>query len=49
MASKLAAMIGFLICTLALAACGGSDSNGGTSIEGNQELFTTAGFQEAHV
>ncbi len=35
-----------LACAIALAACGGS--SGGTSTNGNQELFTTAGFQKAY-
>jgi hypothetical protein len=38
--------IGLAVSALALAACGGSD--GGTSTNGNDELFTTAGFQKAH-
>jgi hypothetical protein len=41
---------GFAIClalsAVALAACGGS--SGGTSTNGNEELFTTAGFQKAY-
>jgi hypothetical protein len=47
MASKWGLTIGLAVCALALAACGGSD-NGGTSTNGNQELFTTAGFQKAY-
>jgi hypothetical protein len=39
--------IGLALSALALAACGGS-SSGGTSTSGNDELFTSAGFQKAY-
>jgi len=38
--------IGLAVSALALAACGGS--SGGTSTSGNDELFTSAGFQKAY-
>jgi hypothetical protein len=46
---KLPAALLAIVASLALAACGGSDDSGGGGIsnEGNEELFTTAGFQEA--
>jgi hypothetical protein len=47
MASKWGLCIGLAVGALALAACGGS-SSGGTSTNGNDELFTTAGFQKAY-
>jgi hypothetical protein len=43
-ASALSLLTG-LACALALAACG---SSGGTSTNGNDALFTTAGFQKAY-
>jgi hypothetical protein len=46
MASKWALTIGLAVSALALAACGGSDS-GNVSSSGNDDLFTTAGFQKA--
>lgn len=36
-----------LAATAVLAACGGDGDGGGPSTEGNEELFTTAGFTEA--
>ena len=45
-ASKWAGAISLVACATALAACGGS--SGGTSTNGNDELFTTAGFQKAY-
>jgi hypothetical protein len=39
-------IIGAALSSLALAACGGSDDS--VSNEGNEELFTTAGFQKAY-
>jgi hypothetical protein len=45
-ASKWALTIGLALSALALAACG--SSGGGKSTEGNEELFTTAGFQKAY-
>ena len=45
-ASKWVGSIGLAACAIALAACGGS--SGGTSTNGNDELFTTAGFQKAY-
>jgi hypothetical protein len=47
MASKWGLAIGLALSALALAACGGSD-DGGVSTSGNQDLFTTAGFQKAY-
>lgn len=44
-ASKWGLTIGLALSALALAACGGS--SGGTSTNGNDDLFTTAGFQKA--
>jgi hypothetical protein len=38
-------MIGVALCALALAACG---SSGGTSTNGNTDLFTSSGFQKAY-
>jgi hypothetical protein len=46
MASKWGLMTGTALSALALAACGGS--SGGTSTTGNNELFTSAGFQKAY-
>lgn len=46
MASKWVLGIGLALSALALAACGGS--SGGTSTNGNDDLFTTAGFQKAY-
>jgi hypothetical protein len=46
MASKWGLIIGSALSSLAIAACGGS--SGGTSTNGNNELFTTAGFQKAY-
>jgi hypothetical protein len=45
-ASKWGLIIGCALSALALAACGGS--SGGTSTNGNEALFTTAGFQKAY-
>jgi hypothetical protein len=45
-ASKWGLAIGLATSAIALAACGGS--SGGTSTNGNSELFTTAGFQKAY-
>jgi hypothetical protein len=45
-ASKWGMVIGLAASSLAIAACGGS--NGGTSTNGNSDLFTTAGFQKAY-
>lgn len=36
-----------VIAALMLTACGGDDGGGGTSTEGNDDLFTSAGFTEA--
>jgi hypothetical protein len=44
--SKLGFSIGLAACAVALAACGAS--SGGDSTNGNDELFTTAGFQKAN-
>jgi hypothetical protein len=44
-ASKWGLTIGLALSAIALAACGGS--SGGTSTNGNDDLFTTAGFQKA--
>src|SRR6266545_7510475 len=44
-ASNLGLMIVVALSALALAACG---SSGGTSTNGNDDLFTTAGFQKAY-
>jgi hypothetical protein len=44
-ASKWGLTIGLALSAIALAACGGS--SGGTSTNGNSDLFTTAGFQKA--
>src|SRR6266487_7092562 len=46
MASKWVLATGLALSALALAACGGS--SGGTSTNGNSDLFTTAGFQKAY-
>jgi hypothetical protein len=46
LASKWVLGIGLALSALALAACGGS--SGGTSTNGNDDLFTTAGFQKAY-
>jgi len=45
-ASNLGVIAGSALSVLALAACGGS--SGGTSTNGNNELFTSAGFQKAY-
>jgi hypothetical protein len=45
-ASKWALLIGLSLGAVALTACGGS--SGGTSTNGNSDLFTTAGFQKAY-
>jgi hypothetical protein len=45
-ASKWGLTIGLALSALALAACGGS--SGGTSTNGNDDLFTTAGFAKAY-
>jgi hypothetical protein len=45
-ASKWGLAIALAMSALALAACGGSSD--GTSTNGNDELFTTAGFQKAY-
>ena len=48
MASKLGLAIGLVVGALALAACGGGDDDsGGVSTSGNDDLFTTSGFQKA--
>jgi hypothetical protein len=47
MASKWVVGIGFALSALALAACGGS-SGGNVSTNGNDDLFTTAGFTKAY-
>jgi hypothetical protein len=44
--AKWGLIIGAALSSLALAACGGSDDS--VSNEGNEELFTTAGFQKAY-
>ena len=44
--SRLACLAALLAATLALAACGGGDS--GVSTNGNDSLFTSAGFQKAY-
>ena len=44
--AKWGLIIGAALCSLALAACGGS-SDGNVSTNGNDDLFTTAGFQKA--
>jgi hypothetical protein len=44
-ASKCGLTIGLALSALALAACG---SSGGVSNEGNEDLFSTAGFQKAY-
>jgi hypothetical protein len=46
-ASRWGLTIGVALSSLALAACGGS-SDGGASTNGNDDLFTTAGFQKAY-
>lgn len=43
---KWGVLIGIAASSVALAACGGS--SGGTSTNGNSELFTSAGFQKAY-
>lgn len=43
---KWGSVIGFALTAVALGACGGS--NGGTSTNGNDALFTTDGFQRAY-
>jgi hypothetical protein len=43
--AKWGLIIGAALSAIALAACGGS--SGGTSTNGNDDLFTTAGFQKA--
>ena len=45
-ASKWGLAFGCCLSALAVAACGGS--SGGTSTNGNGDLFTTAGFQQAY-
>jgi hypothetical protein len=45
-ASKRGLTIGLALSAVALAACGGS--SGGTSTNGNDDLFTTAGFAKAY-
>jgi hypothetical protein len=45
-ASKWGLTIGLALSAAALAACGGS--GGGTSTNGNDDLFTSAGFQKAY-
>jgi hypothetical protein len=45
-ASKWGLTIGLALSAVALAACGGS--SGGTSTNGNDDLFTTAGFTKAY-
>ncbi len=45
MKAKWGSIIGAALSAVALAACGGS--SGGTSTNGNDDLFTTAGFQKA--
>ncbi len=45
MKAKWGLIIGAAVSAIALAACGGS--SGGTSTNGNDDLFTTAGFQKA--
>ena len=48
-ASKWGIAIGLAVSALALAACGGGgDDSGGVSNTGNDELFTTSGFQKAY-
>jgi hypothetical protein len=44
--AKWGLIMGAALSSLALAACGGS--SGGTSTNGNDDLFTTAGFQKAY-
>jgi hypothetical protein len=44
--SKWGLLIGLALSAVGLAACGGS--SGGNSTSGNDELFTTAGFQKAY-
>jgi hypothetical protein len=44
-ASRWGVIIGLAACMLTIAACGGSSD--GTATSGNDELFTTAGFQKA--
>jgi hypothetical protein len=44
-ASNLGLMIGVALSALGIAACG---SSGGTSTNGNSDLFTSAGFQKAY-
>jgi|tagenome__1003787_1003787.scaffolds.fasta_scaffold20957206_3 hypothetical protein len=44
MSAKWAALIGLALSAVALAACGGT----GTSTSGNEDLFTTTGFQKAY-
>jgi hypothetical protein len=43
--AKWGLIFGIAVSAVALAACG---SSGGTSTEGNQDLFTSAGFQQAY-
>ncbi len=45
-ASKRGLTIGLALSAIGLAACGGS--SGGTSTNGNDDLFTTAGFRKAY-
>src|SRR5262245_18111676 len=44
--SKLGFSLGLAACAVALVACGGG--SGGASTSGNDDLFTTAGFQKAY-
>ncbi len=46
MKAKWGLTLGFALSAVALAACGGS--SGGTSTNGNDDLFTSAGFQKAY-
>jgi hypothetical protein len=40
-------MLGIVAASLALAACGGDDGDDGVSTDGNDEVLTSSGFQEA--
>jgi hypothetical protein len=46
-ASNWGLTIGLAVSALALAACGGSSEDSNVSTSGNEDLFTTAGFQKA--
>jgi hypothetical protein len=46
-ASKWGLTIGLAVSALGLAACGGGSDSGNVSTSGNDDLFTTAGFQKA--